>query len=84
MHAYYSLSPHSQELTFNKTSEEMQPDQDEQLAQTFGTKGTETIGDKLADSTGIADKDGVEKNESTQSTNSEVTEASFIFQLCPK
>lgn len=81
---YYSLSPRSQELTFNKTSEEMQPDQDEQLAQTFGTKGTETIGDKLADSTGIADKDGVEKNESTQSTNSEVTEASFIFQLCPK
>ena len=62
----------------------MQPDQDEQLAQTFGTKGTETIGDKLADSTRIADKDGVEKNESTQSTNSEVTDASFIFQLCPK
>ena len=43
----------------------MQPDQDEELAQTFGTKGTETIGDNLADSTGIADKDGVEKNEST-------------------
>ena len=62
----------------------MQPDQDEQLAQTFGTKGTETIGDKLTDSTGIADKYGVEKKKSTQSTNFEVTEASLIFQLCPK
>ena len=64
MHTYYSLSPRSQELTFNKTSEEMQPDQDEQLAQTFGTKGTETIGDKLAESNGIADKDEVQKKKS--------------------
>ena len=77
MHTYYSLSPRSQELTFNKTSEEMQPDQDEQLAQTFGTKGTKTIGDNLADSNGIAYKDAVEKNESTHATNYEVTDATI-------
>lgn len=48
----------------------MQPEQDEELAQTFGTKGVKIIGDKLAESSGIADKDGVEKNKSTQSTDS--------------
>ena len=52
----------------------MQPDQDEELAQTFGTKGTETIGDKLAESNGIANKYEVEKEKSTQDTDSEVSE----------
>lgn len=62
----------------------MQPAQDNELAQTFDTKGAETVGDKLAESNGIADKDEVEKKKSTQSTDSEVTEAYFLFQLCPK
>ena len=52
----------------------MQPDQDEELAQTFGTKGTETIGGKLAESNGIANKYEVEKEKSTQDTDSEVSE----------
>lgn len=61
--------------------------QDEELEQTWGTEGAETIGDNLADSNGIAGKDELEENKSTQSTDSglsEVTEVSFQFQLCPK
>ena len=65
----------------------MQPAQNKVLAQTSGTQGAETIGDRLAESNGIADKDGVKKKKSTQSTDfglSEVREVSFQFQLCPK
>ena len=59
--------------------------QDEQLAQTFGTKGTETIGDKLADSTRIADKYGVENEKSTQDTDSEVSKwHRHLLQICPR
>ena len=59
----------------------MQPAQDNELAQTFDTEGAETVGDKLAELNGIANKDEVEKKKSTRSTDSEVTEAYFIFQL---
>lgn len=62
----------------------MQPAQDNELAQTSDTEGAETVGDKLAELNGIADKDEVEKKKSTRSTDSEVTEAYFLFQLCPK
>ena len=41
-------------------------------------------GAKDAESNGIADKDEVEKKERTQPTNSEVTDASFLFQLSTK
>ena len=51
----------------------MQPTQDNELAQTFDTEGAETVGDKLAELNGIADKDEVEKKKSTQSTDSKVT-----------
>ena len=74
MHTYYSLSPRSQELTFNKTSEEMQPAHEDKLAQTFGTEGAETIGGKLAESNGIANKYEVEKEKSTHDTDSKVSE----------
>ena len=60
--------------------------QDEELAQTLGTEGAETIWDTLVESNGIANTEEVEKKQSTQSTDSEVsevTEASFLFQLCP-
>ncbi|KAE8769945.1 hypothetical protein D1007_58384 [Hordeum vulgare] len=63
-----------EELTFKKTSEQMHQAQDEELAQTWGTEGAETIGDKLADSNGIADKDELEENKSTQSTDSKLSE----------
>ena len=59
----------------------MQPAQDKELAQTSDTEGAETVGDKLAELNGIADKDEVEKKKSTRSTDSEVTEAYFLFQL---
>ncbi|KAE8820490.1 hypothetical protein D1007_01638 [Hordeum vulgare] len=53
------------------TSEQMQPTQDNELAQTFDTEGAETIGDKLADSNVRADKDEADKKKSTPSTHSE-------------
>ena len=59
----------------------------QELEQTWGTEGAETIWDNLADSNGIAGKDELEENKSTQCTDSglsEVTEVSFQFQLCPK
>ena len=59
----------------------MQPAQDNELAQTFDTEGAETVGGKLAELNGIANKDEVEKKKSTRSTDSEVTEAYFLFQL---
>ena len=52
----------------------MQPTQNDELAQRFNTEGGETIGDKLAESNGIANKDEVEKEKSTQDTDSEVSE----------
>ncbi|KAE8814830.1 hypothetical protein D1007_07841 [Hordeum vulgare] len=61
-----------EELTRKGTSEQMQPTEDNELAQMFDTEGTKTIGDKLADSNVRADKDEAEKNNSTQSTPSEV------------
>ena len=70
----------------NETSEQMQSARDEELAQTFGTKGADTIGDTMRESNGTADKE-VKKKQSTQSSDSEdseVTEVSFLFQLCPK
>ena len=70
----------------NETSEQMQSARDEELAQTFGTEGADTIGDTMRESNGPADKE-VEKKQSTQSSDSEdskVIEASFLFQLCPK
>lgn len=63
----------------------MQPAQEDKLSQTFRTKGAETIGGKQAESNGIAEKDEVEKEKSTQYTNSkvsEVTHASFLLQIC--
>ena len=48
--------------------------QDEELAQTLGTEGAETIGDTLAESNGIANTEEVEKKKSTQSIDSEVSE----------
>ncbi|XP_044947631.1 uncharacterized protein LOC123396939 [Hordeum vulgare subsp. vulgare] len=48
--------------------------QDEELEQTWGTEGAETIGDNLADSNGIAGKDELEENKSTQSTDSGLSE----------
>ena len=51
----------------------MQPAQDNELAQTFDTEGAETIGDKLAESNGIANKDELDKEKSTQDTDSEVS-----------
>ncbi|KAE8777849.1 hypothetical protein D1007_49350 [Hordeum vulgare] len=63
-----------QELTFKETSEQMHQAQDEELAQTWCTEGAQTIGDKMADSNGIAGKDELEENKSTQSTNSELSE----------
>lgn len=66
--------------------EQMQSALDEELAQTFGTEGADTLGDTLRESNGTADKE-VEKKQSTHSSDSEdfeVTEASFLFQLCPK
>ncbi|KAE8804090.1 hypothetical protein D1007_20053 [Hordeum vulgare] len=65
-------STDSQELNFVGTSEKMQPAQNEELAQTFVTKGAETIGDKLAESNGISDNDEVENMKSTQSTDCEI------------
>ncbi|KAE8770082.1 hypothetical protein D1007_58228 [Hordeum vulgare] len=67
-------STHSEELTFKETSEQMHQVQDEELEQTWGTEGAETIGDKLADSNGIAGKDELEENKSTQSTDSGLSE----------
>ncbi|KAE8813666.1 hypothetical protein D1007_09170 [Hordeum vulgare] len=71
-------STHSEEITFKETTEQMHQVQDEELEQTWGTKGAETIWDNLADSNGIAGKDELEENKSTQSTDdsglSEVTE----------
>ena len=70
----------------NETREQMQLAQDEELAQTFGIEGANTIGDTMRESNETADKE-VEKTQSTQSSDSEdseVTEASFRFQLCPK
>ena len=52
----------------------MQPAHEDKLAQTFGTEGAETIGGKLAESNGIANIDEVEKEKSTQDTDSEVSE----------
>lgn len=74
-------------LALIETSEQMQPARDEELAQTFGTEGEKTIGDTLAESNGTTDKEEVEKKHSTPSSDSEdseVTQASFLFQLCPK
>ena len=62
----------------------MQPTQDDELAQRFDTEGGENIGDKLAESNGIADKDEVHKMKSSRFTESEVTRAYIFFQLCPK
>ncbi|KAE8777490.1 hypothetical protein D1007_49721 [Hordeum vulgare] len=59
----------SEEITFKETSEQMHQVQDEELKQTSGTEGAETIGDNLADSNGIAGKDELEENKSTQSTD---------------
>ncbi|KAE8793568.1 hypothetical protein D1007_31853 [Hordeum vulgare] len=67
-------STHSEEITFKETSEQMHQVQDEELEQTWGTEGVETIGDNLADSNGIAGKDELEENKSTQSTDSGLSE----------
>ncbi|KAE8787364.1 hypothetical protein D1007_38681 [Hordeum vulgare] len=67
-------STHSEEITFKETIEQMHQVQDEELEQTWGTKGAETIGDNLADSNGIAGKDELKENKSTQSTDSGLSE----------
>lgn len=68
-------------LTVKETSEEMQPAQDNELAQTSDTEGAETVGDKLAELNGIADKDEVEKKKSTRSTDSEELTLNKCSQL---
>ncbi|KAE8813063.1 hypothetical protein D1007_09827 [Hordeum vulgare] len=67
-------STHSEEITFKEKIEQMHQVQDEELEQTWGTEGAETIGDNLADSNGIAGKDELEENKSTQSTDSGLSE----------
>ena len=62
----------------------MQPTQDDELAQRFNTEGGETIGDKLAESNGIADKDEVQKKKISWFTESKVKQAYTFFQICPK
>ena len=47
--------------------------QDEELEQTWGTEGAETIGEAMPESNGIADKEEVEKRLIMQSTDSEVS-----------
>ena len=47
----------------------MQPTQDNELAQRFDTEGGETIGDKLAESNGIDNKDEVQKKRACGSLN---------------
>ncbi|KAI4995846.1 hypothetical protein ZWY2020_037934 [Hordeum vulgare] len=74
----------NEELAFHETSEQLQPAEDDELAQDDDTKGTKTIGERPAESNGIANTDEVEKTNSMQSTDSEVTDASFLFQLSPK
>ncbi|KAE8787310.1 hypothetical protein D1007_38706 [Hordeum vulgare] len=67
-------STHSEDITFKETSEQMHQVQDEELEQTWGTEGAETIGDNLVDSNGIAGKDELEENKSMQSTDSGLSE----------
>ena len=52
----------------------MQPAHEDKLAQIFGTEGAETIGGKLAEPTGGANRYEVEKEKRPQDTDSEVSE----------